>query len=255
MTSIRLLPLSLLLPALLAVAAADSRAAGDRHASPLSRFPAVVLWAWERPEDLRFLAPDSGVAFLAKTIRLGGGKFTVRPRFQPLLVAPQTPLMAVVRIESPHSGPMPTVAGLAEEIAATARRPRITALQIDFDARRSERPFYRELLGEVRKRLPGEIPLSMTALASWCLGDNWLQGLPVDEVVPMLFRMGPERETVVSRVSGSGFSSPACSASVGMSLDEPIAATLPPVARRYYFSPVSWQPEMVQSILPERGSP
>ena len=33
--------------------------------------PEIVFWAWERPEDLRFLNPQhSGVAFLAKTIEL-----------------------------------------------------------------------------------------------------------------------------------------------------------------------------------------
>ena len=32
---------------------------------------AVILWAWERPEDLSFINPEKvGVAFLAKTIYL-----------------------------------------------------------------------------------------------------------------------------------------------------------------------------------------
>ena len=251
----RLLPRAPLAVLFLLLGAGIVQAAGTAGTAPLNRFPGIVLWAWERPEDLRFLRPGSaGVAFLATTIRLDGGKFTVRPRFQPLRVAPHTPLMAVVRIESGHSGPVPAVAALAEEIAATARRPRIAALQIDFDARRSERPFYRELLAEVRRRLPAGVPLSMTALASWCLGDAWLDGLGVAEAVPMLFRLGPEREAVLSRVAG-GFPSPACSTSFGVSLDEPISTPLPPAARRYYFSPVPWRPETVNAILSERTSP
>src|SRR5271155_1014103 len=41
--------------------------ANDRATS----LPNVTFWAWERPEDLRFLRPDqASVAFLAKTIFL-----------------------------------------------------------------------------------------------------------------------------------------------------------------------------------------
>lgn len=231
----------------------DSAAAGHGAGSPaalaLEGFPEQILWAWERPEDLRFLPPGSvGVAFLAKTISLKKGLFSVRPRLQPLLTAPGTPLMAVVRIESTRPGPAAPVAALALEIVATTHRKQIRALQIDFDARRSERPFYRELLGEVRRQLPAEIPLSITALASWCLGDNWLDTLPVEEAVPMLFRLGPERQAVLARVSGSGFSSAICSTSFGTSLDEPIAATLPPADRRYYFSPRPWTQQSVKAL-------
>jgi hypothetical protein len=41
--------------------------AGDNVALPR---PAFVLWAWERPEDLRFAGPDFGVAVLAGSIVL-----------------------------------------------------------------------------------------------------------------------------------------------------------------------------------------
>jgi len=35
---------------------------------PARTLPRLILWAWERPEDLRALDPDTGVAFLAQTI-------------------------------------------------------------------------------------------------------------------------------------------------------------------------------------------
>jgi hypothetical protein len=41
--------------------------AGDNVALPR---PAFVLWAWERPEDLRFAGPDFGAAVLAGSIVL-----------------------------------------------------------------------------------------------------------------------------------------------------------------------------------------
>ena len=44
-----------------------------RPDDPLPGFPKVLLWAWQRPEDLRFLDPQrAGVAFLAATITLSG---------------------------------------------------------------------------------------------------------------------------------------------------------------------------------------
>ena len=48
-----------------------------------------------------------------------------------------------------------------------------------------------QLLAEVRRRVPVSMPLSITALTSWCESDGWIAGLPVVEAVPMLFRMGP----------------------------------------------------------------
>ena len=79
--------------------------------------PSLVLWAWERPEDLRFLDPTkAGVAFLAGTVRLGPKGMSYCPRMQSLQVARETKLVAVVRIE--------TTAGaeLEHEIAGQRRR-------------------------------------------------------------------------------------------------------------------------------------
>src|SRR5690242_9995792 len=65
------------------------------------QFPAVVLWAWERPEDLRGLdAKRFAVAFLAQTLTLKGDEVIFKPRHQPLEVSPETKMMAVTRIES-----------------------------------------------------------------------------------------------------------------------------------------------------------
>src|SRR4029434_8632148 len=62
--------------------------------------PALVLWAWERPEDLRGLGTSAGVAFLAQSITIDGQIVTRVPRRQPLRVDPSTPLIAVTRIQT-----------------------------------------------------------------------------------------------------------------------------------------------------------
>ena len=69
--------------------AADSLGATRRSApaNRLSRLPRVILWAWERRENLNFIDPDrTGVAYLACTLDLYGNGVLNRPRFQPLTV-------------------------------------------------------------------------------------------------------------------------------------------------------------------------
>jgi hypothetical protein len=229
-----------------------------RHTSPsasrIANLPATILWAWERPEKLDFIDPQKiGVAFLAKTIYLRGDRMISRPRLQPLVVPAGAAVIAVARIESDRTtSPTLSVEQIKEtaaEISELGSLPNVVMVQVDFDATRSERAFYRELLNALRAKLPPSIGLSITALASWCKGDNWLDDLPVDEAVPMLFRMGIERKQFLSQLAaGEGFSSHPCQASAGVSTDEPLAQ-LPGVQRLYVFNPASWSPEAVNQVM------
>ncbi len=160
-------------------------------ASKLSILPGTILWAWERPEKLDFIDPTRvGVAFLAKTIYLRGTTVVARPRLQSLNVPDGTKLIAVARIETNRRDvPNLTTSQIettAAEVASLGQLPNISAVQIDFDATLSERDFYRALLVSVRGKLPVEMPLSITALASWCDGDSWLSDLPIDEATVYL---------------------------------------------------------------------
>jgi hypothetical protein len=205
--------------------------------------PFQVLWAWARPEDLGFVDPArTAVAYLARSIELRGDEAAVRRRLQPLRVPDGTPMIAVVRIEVTR-GRRPALSASQRHAAATAIvevvRPGARALQIDFDASVSERAFYGELLAELRAALPGT-PLQITALASWCLGDRWIDALPIDEAIPMLFRMGPDAQAIRRRLDGGGdFASPLCRKSAGLSPDEP-TPRLPAGRRLYWFHPRAW---------------
>lgn len=210
-------------------------------ASPLGDFPQIVLWAWERPEDLRFLAGrDAGVAFLAATVRLSGDAAQVVRRRQPLLVDPMTPLMAVVRVETSRSvRPTLSTAQRDAVVAASlsaARLSRVSAVQIDGDATLSERKFFRATLTEMRGRLDPRLGLSFTALASWCAEDRWLEDLPVDETVPMLFQMGRDAAAIRARAAADGLA-PECRAATGLATDETL---VPTSGRVYLFSAVAW---------------
>lgn len=222
--------------------------------SRISSLPSTILWAWERPEKLDYIDPQKiGVAFLAKTIYLRANRVISRPRLQPLTVPAEAGVIAVARIESDRAEPPglspQQMKEAAAEISELGSLPNVVMVQVDFDATASQRAFYRDLLTELRRELPQSTLLSITALASWCKGDNWLDDLPIDEAVPMLFRMGVERKQFLSQLAAGGsFSAKACEASVGISTDEPLAP-LPPVQRVYVFNPISWSRDQVDQIM------
>ena len=220
----------------------------------MAGFPKLFLWAWERPERLEFINPrEVGVAYLSKTIYLRADKVIVRPRLQPLYVPKGTTLVAVVRIEALHDE-TPALsdehrARVVEALLEAASAPNVSALQIDFDALQSEREFYKRLLQDLRARLPQAMPLSITALASWCVDDNWLEGLPIDEAVPMLFQMGLDDERIKSYLSrGGAFRSPLCRLSKGVSTDEPLT-NIPRGARTYVFHAKPWTDAEVRRAI------
>jgi len=212
------------------------------------QMPPLILWAWERPSDLSFIDPNEvGVAFLARTIYLRGDRVIARPRLQPLNVPQGTVLTAVARIETDRLAPPTLSKGQREELVssliAMAALPGIASIQIDFDARQSERAFYRQLIADVRRSLPPNLTISITALSSWCTGDDWLTDLAVEDAVPMLFRMGPDRQQVLSRLeAGQGFASSLCRNSYGIATDEPVEH-LDPTKRLYVFNPNAWTRE------------
>lgn len=222
----------------------------------LADFPPVILWAWERPEVVNFIDPSEvGIAFLAKTLRLRGKKVIIRPRLQPLQVPRSTVLMAVARIEVDRFEPPPfssdQQAQVVSAIAELTRLSNIAALQVDFDATTSERAFYRGVLYDLRSRLPKAIGLSITALASWCIHDDWLSGLPIDEAVPMLYRMGVDRKQVLLHLeAGRDFRPALCRQSIGVSTDEP-RSRLPAGRRVYIFHPRPWSEEAAHGIIQE----
>ena len=209
---------------------------------PFRAVPSLVVWAWERPEDLRGLDPNVGIAFLAQTITVRDGEVSVVPRRQPLRVAPDAHLLAVTRIEasdaSSHLQSQETLA-IATTIARTASMRQVAGIQIDFDATRSQRDFYRLLILELRRRLAPDSPISITALASWCVEDQWLRSVGVDEVVPAIFRMGPTNQPFRDLGIADRWPAAECRDAVGTSLDEPVA--LDSVRRRVYvFNPKPW---------------
>lgn len=221
-----------------------------------NEMPAKILWAWERPEDLRFLNPkEFGAAFLAQTLTLQTEDVLYKPRRQPLEIADGTYLIAVTRIETVKD--QKNRPKLSDEqkkkvvslIKKTLQLPDVRALQIDFDVTVSEREFYRSVVTELKKELPENLPLTITSLASWCIGDSWFNDFPIDEAVPMAFQMGADDERIRSFLAnGNDWREPLCKGSYGISLDEPLKISFKPNRRFYYFNPKPWKKTDIENL-------
>jgi Protein of unknown function (DUF3142) len=254
----------LLLPLLFAALCVCTR--GDREAARTAIqmtfatvMPQTVVWAWEEPEDLRSAPPDSvGVAFLAETLFVGTNPalhaptLRVVPRHQPLAVAPGAAVMAVVRVIAlPNfEDRLDLRQQTADVLAEAAHREGVRALQIDFDATRSQHAFYAGVLRLLRARMPAAMPLSITALLSWCAAEpangDWLAALPINEAVPMFFRLGGSARPARDK-SGYALREPLCQGSRGISIDE---SWPPPAlhARTYVFAPRPWTPLQLAAL-------
>ena len=214
--------------------------------SRLADFPPVILWAWEQEANLDFLdAKKYGVAFLAQTLEMKSDEILINPRRQQLRVKPEIALIAVTRIEPLES---PTLSDKQKNeiislILKTLDLKNVRAIQIDFDAAVSQRDFYQSLLKDLRQKLPENMPLSITALASFCIGDRWLFEAPVDEAVPMIFRMGADDQAVKNYLANGGdFKVKICRQSYGVSLDEAVRMNFDKSRRLYVFNPLQWKP-------------
>jgi len=215
--------------------------------------PRVWLWAWDRPEDLRFLNPrDAGVAMFVLGVRVEALGVVLRHRTAPLRLAPGLRRIAVVRLEV-----VPRdldEARLAEVVAAIREEGMVAGsegLQLDFDAAVSQRSLYRRLLMKLRSDPGFRVPVTMTALASWCMGDRWLQDLPVDGAVVMLFQMGQGTAEALAwlrrgrPVRGPAGKLPAW----GLAADQPLPVPPPGESRVFVFNPRPWTPAAFRRAL------
>lgn len=214
-------------------------ASQSRPAKLPSSFPDVILWAWEARQDLRFIKPGTvGIAFLERTVWLLPQHVRSLPRMQPLIYTPGTPLIATVRLEIPRgmNSPLPPAREAALAVAEAAKGLLLRSLQVDFDARVSDRAWYIQFLGELRREVPRSLPITITALESWCEEERpWFEHTQIADATPMLFRMGPDENRTPTTFPAS-----ICNSSAGVSTDE-MPERIPHGARRIYiFHPGRW---------------
>lgn len=152
----------------------------------------MVLWIWDKDTDLSYLnAEEYIIAPLMCTIYLQADGIRVEPRHHRFLAPASIQSIGVIRIESPRKYGFKLsedhITQMVMIITGLLKKYNFSEIQIDFDAARSERTFYRQFLNHLRSRVPDKTTISITALASWFAFDLWWRDLPVDEIVFMFY--------------------------------------------------------------------
>lgn len=195
-------------------------------------------WYWDRPASwLPAPPPGVGVAVVTTHVYLSGDRVTRVARRSSLRLPPDVVAMPVIHVEVDPARPLVGTPAqrdaVRDAVLAVTRHHAPGWVQLDFEARRSQRGFWRAVVDATRAGLPPGVRFSVTALASWCHGDRWLDDAPVDEIVPMYFRLGPARPEMEARTA-AGAVDPRCTRAYGVADDEaPWPVALP--GRRYVF--------------------
>jgi len=199
-----------------------------------------ILWVWERPEDMsRFDVRENAFAVLYGTVESDGSETRVIQRRNGVKLPPDGCVLPVIHVRAKPGLPLqrePLVYGILEAVDSIRKVTKVEGLQLDFDVTSSQMEQYREILLLLRSELMRrEIPfLSVTALVWNCSKGNWGVDLPVDEIVPMYFAMGPAIRDLERSILKRGILiSERCQESVG--LTSPPPALFPKARQRYYF--------------------
>jgi hypothetical protein len=155
----------------------------------------------------------------------------------------------VIHVEAAPDAPAALTPAHRAAVLAAVRRQAATAatgagtLQLDFEAPPRQRDAYIQLVGEVRAALPPGVRLSVTALAHWCVQGDWLDRLPVDEVVPMLYHLGPEAALWRERFArpDASLAHRCRGPALGFATHEPAPSSLlARITRPYWFDEAAW---------------
>jgi len=187
----------------------------------------IIVWVWERSENLYFLKDKNvSFAYLSGTVTKTNNELVFYPRRQPLRIPDNRQTISVVRIEDKsekHEFNDKDLVDISEFIVKSCLEKKSNiSCQIDFDATESQIYFYKKLVVKVKEKLPKEMKLSLTALVSWCTNDeSWFKDLPVDEVVPMFFRLGKDENVYWQKIEQRNLKlNPLCQKAIGISTDE-----------------------------------
>lgn len=216
--------------------------------------PKFILWAWERNENLNFIdSKKVGIAYLSLTIQIKKDKIIKRPRLNLISFPSDTYTFPVIRIEATNIElsrlDKDLISQITIDIYNLTLSRGIKKIQIDFEVTKSQRGFYKALLADLRKKIIPRIEISITGLASWCFDDNWIQNLEVEEVVPMLFDLGYDKNVFINKINrGEYFTEELCRKAVGISTRQS-NFDLPKDLNIYIFSPEQWNHKSYETII------
>lgn len=183
--------------------------------------PSLNVWTWDRFDDLSFMKGEKGkIAALIATFRVtAAGRVITELRHHDFSRPRSVSLITVFRLEI---NPTTLVNNEAiDHIVASIKglAKRGEEIQIDFDATKSQRFLYKKILQKLSDSTDKR--LSMTALASWCTYDDWLDSLPISYAVPMLYTLGREQLQMFHYLrENKHWGVRACKGYVGLSLND-----------------------------------
>jgi len=221
-----------------------------------------ALWAWNDPQNFEFLDTDAinTVAYLATSITIQDGTLTSTPRWNQILFPKEDhSRIAVVRIDI-FDTDINTIREeymldeIIVEIIGVCASEDVDECQIDFDATESQRSLYRDLLDNLDDLLGEEdISLSITALASWCYPGSWMDDMPIDYAVPMVFSLhGDEHAIYNERTPKNFLQSKKCINHVGVSAIEPMPPRQYLHKRKIFvYYPYTWNSSIYKDVSQE----
>jgi hypothetical protein len=225
-----------------------------------SPLPPLMLWVWQAPQDLRGLdAQKIGVAVYVGTITINAFDVSTKANSARMIIPDHLYKMAVVHINViPYRKAVldqNVINKVVANILLLFHNSNMPALQLDFSATNSQRDFYAQVIRQVKQQLDPKVYLSITALASWCVGDRWIaeQRLPVDLVVPMYFSLAQKPWDKFRFVQGfpsrMNALAPECRNAIGVATFEtwnlPLHADVPV----FVFTRGSWTREKIKEAI------
>ncbi len=213
---------------------------------PFDPPPPAIAWLWK---DAALPAwSKEKVAVVDRHILLSGDMISQRPGAQPRRLPRGAKVIPVVHVELDLLKPAANLRAasplIIKAMQSAARATTSGWVQLDLEARPSQRADYRALVQELRAVLPPHIKFSVTALAWWCRSPAWLDDLAADEVVPMFFKMGRDNVALRDVVAQQPMVlHPTCrKGSAGFSRQEPFPpAVIARYAQTYWFDYHGWR--------------
>ena len=208
---------------------------------------ADIAWVW--PSSGAPIGGYTEAAVLVESFVLHHEGSERLPRLRALALPPGMTVTPVVHVQSaPDSGNRFAEAqrrAVFEAVDRHAHESTSGWLQLDFEAPARQRDDYVALVHDIRIRLPRRLRLSVTVQANWCAQADWLARLDADEVVPMLYRLGPDAARWRARWTDprSGLSARCLAGASGDSIQETSAPRRTgDTARHYWFNESNWSP-------------
>jgi len=204
-----------------------------------------VAWLWDEARLPTWSGAEAAV--LDRHILLTGSAIRIRPRMRQAVLGAGTRVTPVLHVEvSTVRPPIDIESSRGHIVNAMLKAAAASSsgwVQLDMEAKPSQRLFYLSLVQQLRATLPSNIKLSVTALTWWCRAPNWLDSLAADEVVPMFFRMGRDSAALRAIIEDRPqLLHPRCrGASAGFSPQEPFSPrTIERYRKTYWFDRYAW---------------